>query len=121
MSFSSLIPKVYSATDDFVGNLTLPGGIPTKAESTTPFITGIVRFLIVIAGVFSLWNFLTGGFQIITSGGDKAKLIEAQNKIQFAIVGLVVIAGSFILAGIAGQLLFGNFTFILAPELQSVN
>lgn len=105
---------------DFVGNVTLPTGIPTATTSIGPFISTIIRFIIVIAGLFTLWQFLMGGLGMITGGADKGKIAEAQNKITMAITGLVIIAASFLIIGIVSQVLFGSFTAILIPQLQSV-
>jgi hypothetical protein len=105
---------------DPVGVIALPTGVPSEISSTTTVISGLIRFIIVIAGIFSLWQFLTGGLAFISSGGDKGKITEAQNKIQMSIVGLVIIAASFIIIAIISQLLFGSFTYILAPNIESI-
>ncbi len=115
-----IIIKSAHAVDDPIGTLTLPSGLPQDITKTGDFISGIVRFIFIIAGLFTLWQFLTGGLGMITGGADKGKLTEAQHKIQMAITGLAIMAGSFIIIALASQLLFGNFMAILAPELQSV-
>lgn len=116
--FTPLIRTVLAA--DIVGTVELPAGLPTEIARTGDFLSAIFRFLIIVAGIFSLWQFLTGGLGIITGGADKGKLSEAQNKITMAILGLVIIAASFLLAGLAGQILFGSFTAILSPKLKSI-
>lgn len=113
-----IVPKVLAS--DFVGNINLPSGIPTQVPQVGSFISTIVRFIIIIAGLFTLWQFLSGGLGMITGGSDKGKVAEAQNKITMAITGLAIIAASFLIIGIVSQLLFGSFTAILIPQLQSV-
>lgn len=113
-----IVPKVFAS--DFVGNINLPAGIPTQVPQVGSFISTIVRFIIIIAGLFTLWQFLSGGLGMITGGSDKGKVAEAQNKITMAITGLAIIAASFLIIGIVSQLLFGSFTAILIPQLQSV-
>ncbi len=116
-----IVTSAYAAaSSDVVGVIDVPSGVPSSVSSTTGIISAIIRFIVVIAGVFSLWQFLTGGLTFITSGGDKGKLTEAQNKIQMSLVGLVVIAASFIIIAIASKILFGDFGAILAPKLQSI-
>lgn len=105
---------------DFIGTLALPTGIPSATSMINPFISTIIRFIIVIAGLFTLWQFLMGGLGMITGGSDKGKIAEAQNKITMAITGLVIIAASFLIIAIVGQILFGSFTAILNPQLNSV-
>lgn len=115
----TIIQKVYAA--DVVGIISPPAGVPSAITDTTTVISAVIRFVVVIAGIFSLWQFLTGGLAFITSSGDKGKLTEAQHKIQMSLVGLVIIAASFIIIAIVSQVLFGDFTAILIPKLQSVN
>jgi hypothetical protein len=103
-----------------VGNIDLPAGIPKETTQTTDVISALVRFIVVVAGVFALWQLLTGGLAYISSGGDKGKLTEAQNKIQMSLVGLVIIAASFLIIAIISKVLFGDFGAILAPKLKSI-
>lgn len=114
-----IVHKVY-AGDNIIGDIAMPSGIPQDVGQTTNFVSAIIRFVIVIAGVFALWQMLSGGLQFITSGGDKGKLTEGQNKITMSIIGLVIIAGSFIIIAIVSKILFGSFMYILEPTLQSV-
>jgi len=115
----SIIKSAYAATD-VVGIIDVPTGVPSATTDTTNIISAVVRFIVVIGGIFALWQFLTGGLAFITSAGDKGKLTEAQNKIQMSLVGLVIIAASFIIIAIISQILFGDFTAILAPKLKSI-
>ena len=77
------------------------------------YVNNFIKIIIVAAGMFALFNFITAGYTFITSGGNPDKVEEAWNKILHSFLGLAVIASSFILAGIAGQLLFGNPTYFL--------
>lgn len=118
--FNSFLKTTYAATEDVVGTISLPEGIPSDIGKTGDFITTLVRFFIIVAGLFTLWQFLIGGFTYITSGGDKGKVQEAGNKITMSLIGLVVIAASFVIIAIISQLLFGDFTAILIPKFKSV-
>jgi len=117
---NSFLKTAHAATEDVVGTISLPEGIPSDIGKTGDFVTTLVRFFIIVAGLFSLWQFLIGGFTYITSGGDKAKVQEAGNKITMSLIGLVVIAASFVIIAIISQLLFGDFTAILIPKFKSV-
>ena len=107
--------------NDIIGTITPPASIPSSAGDTTSFLSTLITFIIVLAGIFSLWQFIIAGLNYITAGGDKAKVEIAQAKINHALIGLVIIAISFILSAIAGQILFGDANFILSPKIQSVN
>lgn len=112
------VTSVYAA--DVVGTITAPQTIVRKTTDTGPFLGVVIRFIIVIAGVWSLWQILTGGLGFITSNGDKAKVQESTQKILMAILGLAIIGASFILTAVVGRLLFGSSFNILSPTLQSV-
>ena len=118
-NLSNLFIKTVHA-EDVVGTIALPSGFPSEVGQTGSFITVIVRFFIIIGGLFTLWQFLSGGLTYITSGGDKAKVQEAGNKITMSIIGLVIMAASFIIIAIVSKLLFGDFTAILMPKFKSV-
>lgn len=103
-----------------VGTLQQPGTVVTDVTDAGSFISVIVKFLIAVAGIWSLWQILTAGFAFITSNGDKGKVSEATNKINMAVTGLVVIGISFILTAIISQLVFGSFTYILNPVIETI-
>lgn len=105
---------------DIVGTITAPGTVIREIGDTTKFISVIIQFITVIAGLYALWQFVTGGFGYITSGGDKSKIQQSTQQIMMAIMGLVIIGASFILAAIIGRLLFGPNFNLLAPTLQTV-
>jgi uncharacterized membrane protein len=113
-------PNVSLSGSDPVGTIALPSGIPSEVAKTGDFITAIVRFILIIGGLFTLWQFLSGGLSYITSNGDKAKISEASNKITMSLTGLVIMAASFVIIAIVSKLLFGSFTAILIPQFTSV-
>lgn len=55
------------------------------------FISGILGFLLVLAGLLSFFFLLTGGIQWITSGGDKAGVEAARQRILNALIGLIIV------------------------------
>lgn len=118
-AIQNLIVKTVYA-DDVVGTINVPTGIPSQVGQVSSFISVIVRAFVIVAGLFTLWQFLSGGFTYITSGGDKSKISEASNRITMSILGLVVVAASFVLIALISRLLFGSFTAILIPKFQSV-
>ena len=83
------------------------------------FITIILRVLIVGGGIFALFNFLLAGYAFLSAGDDPKKIEGAWAKIWQSVLGLVFMAGSFILAAIFGQLIFGDWGFILNPQIPA--
>jgi hypothetical protein len=81
------------------------------------FITNILRVFFVVAGILALFNFITAGFSFMNAGGDSKAVGKAWDKIWQSLLGLVIIVGSFAVASIFGQLIFGRADFILNPQI----
>jgi len=54
-------------------------------------LTFVLRFFFIIAGLAALIYLLLGALAWITSGGNKENVDKAQQKIQAAVIGLIVI------------------------------
>lgn len=114
------ITKVYAAASD----TPLGGAIknPTKyADLTggglTAFITNIIRFALVVAGVVALFNFIIAGYQYMNAGGDAKQLNAAWARIWQSLIGLVILAAAFAIISLASLILFGKADFILNPQI----
>lgn len=81
------------------------------------FLGNILRLLIVVGGIYAMINFIIAGYQFMGSGGDPKAIASAWARIWQSLLGLLFIAGAFVLAAIFGQLIFGDFTFILRPVI----
>ena len=80
----------------------------------------LVGFLVVISVIAALIYIILGAFQWITSGGDKAKVESARNHIIAAVVGLVIIALSFVILNIVTNLLgIGDITNLQIKSIVS--
>jgi len=86
--------------------------LPTNLGSGTneQGVTVVGSIISSIGGLFFIFAFcltflylLTGAVAWITSGGEKAKLEEARNKITNALVGLVIVAASYAVFALVGQ------------------
>jgi len=92
------------------------GPDPDYTQGTTiigKLITNIIGFALIVAFLFALAYLLTGGIQWLTSGGDKAQLEGARNKITNAIIGLVIVAATY-----AVFTLIGQFFGITLPSIK---
>lgn len=109
-----------ASTSDIVGQVTNP--LPHAYQGVTSgglvlFITNIIRFLFVAAGIFAFINLILAGFQYMSAGGDTKAMSQAFAKIWGSLLGLVIVVGSFALASLFGYLLFGDAGFILNPKI----
>lgn len=103
---------------DVIGPININvGNYPTSLTGLTLFITNIVRFAFLIAGIWAFFNFILAGYDFLGSNGDPKKITSATQRIWVSIIGLVLIVGSFILAAIIGYLIFGDPLFILKPNI----
>lgn len=72
------------------------------------FFTIILRTLVIGAGLYALINFILAGYAYLSAGGDSKKISDASEKITLSIIGLLIAAGSFVIAGIIGTLVFND-------------
>ncbi len=80
-----------------------------KITDLGTLISGILSIILIIAAIAAFLFLILGGLQWITSGGDKAQLEAARNKITSAIVGLIVVAAAFAIMVLVQQFLgIGN-------------
>lgn len=80
----------------------------------------VIQFLIVGAGIYALFNFVLAGYDFLSAGDDAKKVAGAWGKIYQSVIGLSFAAGAFVLAAIFGQLIFGDWTFILNPTIPNL-
>ena len=73
------------------------------------FMSIIVKSAIAFAGVYAFINLLLAGYSFLSAGGNPEKIAQSWSKIYLTMIGLLVAVGSFVLAGILGKLLFGDF------------
>lgn len=71
------------------------------------FITVILRTMIVIAGIYAVFNFVLAGYAFLSAGDDSKKVAGAWAKIWQSVLGLAFAAGAFVLGEIFGRILFG--------------
>ncbi|MCL5003912.1 MAG: hypothetical protein M1352_01420 [Patescibacteria group bacterium] len=81
----------------------------------------LINAVIIISGIFALVQLVLGGFQYISSGGDKVAAQNAREKITYAIMGLAivvsVVAITQILGAVFGVNIFGNIKWPTADTI----
>lgn len=82
-------------------------------------VSNIAGLLFIFAFLLTFMYLLLGGIQWLTSGGDKAQLEQARNKITNAIVGLIIVAAAYAIFTLVGQFLGINVKAILIPTFGS--
>lgn len=87
-----------------------PKGIVTLSNS-------LLKLAIVGAGMYALWNFISAGYGFMSAGDDAKAITKAFAKFWQSLVGLLFVAGAFVLAAIFGYLIFGDATAIISPTI----
>jgi len=72
-------------------------------------ISTIIGFLTVVAGIWFIFLVIIAGYQWLSSGGDKAGVTAAREKLTYAIIGLVVVVAAFAIVSIIGTLMGIDF------------
>jgi hypothetical protein len=98
-------------------NPVLPGSLGQGGNEAGPLaigslISSLVGVFLILAFISTLLYMILGGFDWVTSGGDKTKLQSARDKITNALVGLIVVGASW-----AVMMIVGNFIGIDFPNL----
>lgn len=102
--------------------VTPPANLPISTNPTQDivmFLNLILKVVFVIAGIWSLWNFISAGFKMISSGGDAKVLGTVQNQFIWTIIGIAVMISSVIVAGIIGIVAFGKWDAIINPNFTT--
>ncbi|MGA3291644.1 MAG: hypothetical protein ABSC49_00685 [Candidatus Microgenomates bacterium] len=109
------------AQDNPFGTINAPTSSLSNSSDAGQAIGKIIQYaiwiLIVGAGIYALFNFIIAGYDFMSAGDDPKKVAGAWAKIWQTALGLAVAAGALVLAGIFGQLIFGNATYILNPSI----
>lgn len=79
----------------------------------------LLKMVIVLAGLFTFWNFIAAGYGFMSAGDDVKAMSKAWEKFTTSLLGLLFVAGSFVLAAIFGQLIFGDYTMLLNPRIYT--
>jgi magnesium-transporting ATPase (P-type) len=104
------------AIDALFGGITPPEAMNVGGSDPVAglgkFIGFGINMFILVAGMFLILYLLMGAFDWITSGGEKEKLIKAQNKITNALIGIVLV---FVVLTVF-SVLAGNILGIVRPN-----
>lgn len=97
--------------------LTAYGGL--ASGGLVNLLSNLLKMLVVVAGIYTLLQIIFAGYKFISAGGDSKAVEEAWGKIWQSLIGLLIVAGAFVLAAVFGLLLFGDPTAILNPKIYT--
>lgn len=97
MNITSLIPTAHAASKG-IRNPVIPGGNVGEAKDQfTTTIATLWQTIIIVGGLAFILYFLWGGLQWIMAGGDAGKIEEAKSKLTQGLIGLSLLAASYVI------------------------
>ncbi len=93
---------------DIFGQIKPPSFIAENPSGLVTLFNNLLRLLIIGGGIYALINFIIAGYSFMSANNDPKKIDLAWAKIWQSMVGLLIIAVSFVIAALIGKLLFGN-------------
>ncbi|MCX6791737.1 MAG: hypothetical protein NT149_01735 [Candidatus Gottesmanbacteria bacterium] len=85
----NLVQQVYAQA-----SINIPPPENVKITNIGTLISALVGLMLILAALMAFFFLILGGIQWITSGGDKAGMESARNKITHAIVGLIIVGAA---------------------------
>lgn len=93
-----------------VGSLCSAGD---QGQGLSILLNNLTKTFIIGASLFAFLNIVVAGYLFLNAGGEAKQVARAWDKIWQSLIGLLIVAGSFILAMIFGFLLFGDPTALI--------
>ncbi|RJR26046.1 hypothetical protein C4578_00190 [Candidatus Microgenomates bacterium] len=105
----------------FFGDIAAPPGVDKHGagfeNGLMGFANTLLKLVILGAGLYAFVNIIIAGYTFLGAGGDPKKVEQAWAKIWQSLLGLTFVAGSLVLAGIFGYLVFKDPTAIINPKI----
>lgn len=90
-----------------------------NGQGLITIISNLVKFSIVIAGIYTLFNLIIAGYGFMSAGGDAKVVQKSWERIWRSILGLVIVTGSILFAMLIGWLVFGDINVIVSPQIYT--
>lgn len=94
-------------------------GAVSALNNVTSVVSSIIGVMTIAAGLWFIMNFLAGGIQWISAGGDKNTLQQAQQRLQNALIGLIIVIAGWSILALVGKFL--NFDILLSQPGTIIN
>lgn len=107
---------------DIFGKILPPPGTP-KGEPINALIVILnvgLNLTMIVAGLVTLINFIRAGYTYLMAGGEAKKIEEAQDRIKWSAVGLLITVAAPLAAALIGYIVFRDPTAILKPRIETI-
>jgi NADH:ubiquinone oxidoreductase subunit 6 (subunit J) len=107
LSTMTFTKPTYAIENPAIGPL---GSGTNYGDVLATILANIWKAAVIAGGIGFILYFVWGALNWLTAGGDKARLEESRNKMASALIGLVLLAASYAIITLAGELL--NIEFL---------
>jgi type IV secretory pathway VirB2 component (pilin) len=91
-------------TEEIFGEIKNPTAFAEGPKGFFDFLSTIFKLAGSIAGVIFIVKIILAGYAYLSANGDEKKMAQAWAMIWQSIIGLVIVASAFIIAGVIGNL-----------------
>ena len=109
------------ATSDVIGIISPPINAPIFG-STSPQ-EGLIKILnvslnlvLIVTAIFALFNFIFAGYSYISASGDSKKVAQANQKMLYTLIGIIIVVLAPLIAIVLGVVIFGKWDAIINPN-----
>jgi hypothetical protein len=121
-------PSAVPTIQEVIGRVPVPPGTESfnQAGSTAGapnnfalifFISQVIQVIVVVAGVWVVFNVVWAGFLYLTQSGKSSAAEKVRNLLFMSVLGLLLIVTAYTMAGLVGLLVFGDASYIISPTL----
>lgn len=88
-------------------------------QNVTKTISSVIGVITIVAGIWFIFQFIIGGIQWLSSGGDKQALEQARGRITNALIGLVIVVSGITILSLVS--VFLGFDFLITNPESVIN
>ncbi|HCU70828.1 MAG TPA: hypothetical protein DIC35_03715 [Candidatus Moranbacteria bacterium] len=98
----------FAATGDIVDTASMSDKTGLANVDITRILTNVLNWMLGVIGIIALIGFVISGGQYILSGGDEKMMEKGKHNMQYSIMGIVVVLGSFVIIKAIDAILKGS-------------
>ncbi len=123
----TLAQPVLASNGNIFGLIEPPSGVAYYQARIGPnkigallFISNLIKLVVIVAGIWTMLNFIFAGWIYITNSGDSSAGQKVSTKMTNSVIGLLIVSLSYTIAAIIGMLVFGDASYIINPKLATI-
>jgi hypothetical protein len=97
------------------------GDAASSGQTFLNYFITIWQSVIFVGGLAVLLYFVWGGIQWIVAGGDASKIQAARDRMTNAVIGMIILVGSFVIVELISTIFFGGEYNLLNPNTEFLN